>query len=255
MGHREKLLEQYEDALFALYMEEAACSEGKELLAENEQLKSEPNAAVPSGVQARCKKTMQAAFSSHSMTRMKGTAIRAFRILSAAALIILLLFTTAFATSESFRRYTLSTALELFDDYGRLSFSDQYNQTTTLNTAVCNYNITLPWLPTGYELTDGWDLKKSDFAEYYDAQGNSLSVQITLVDSSANYQFDTENATIESVEIQGYPAKLLIKDYDGVKNRSLLWIDEAKQVIVQVWATGLSETELVQMANGISWQG
>lgn len=253
MANREKLLEQYEDALFALLMDEVAHSEGKKALALNEQLNSDPNAAVPLNIQARCQKTIQAAFSNHSLTSIKQASIRIFRLLSAAALIILLLFTTAFATSESFRRYTLGAVLEIFDDYGKLNFSVPSNNSSNNSTEVCNYNITLPWLPHGYELTDGWDLKKSDFAEYYDAQGNSLSVQVTLIDSGANYQFDMEDACEKLLEIQGYPAKLIVKDYSGVTTHSLLWIDEAKQIVIQIWATGLNETELLHFANGIRW--
>ena len=257
MANREKLLEQYEDALFALLMDEVAHSEGKKALALHEQLNSDPKAAVPLNIQVRCQKTIQAAFSNHSLTSIKQASIRIFRLLSAAALIILLLFTTAFATSETFRRYTLDAVLEIFDDYGRLNFgihSDNSSNTPPLSsTEVCNYNITLPWLPDGYELTDGWDLKKSDFAEYYDTRGNSLSVQVTLIDSGANYQFDLEDASEKSLEIQGYPAKLIVKDYSGIKTNSLLWIDEAKQIVVQIWTTGLNETELLQLANGIRW--
>lgn len=47
MTKHEKLQEQYEDALFALLMEEFAAEEGKSALEENERLKCDPAFDVP----------------------------------------------------------------------------------------------------------------------------------------------------------------------------------------------------------------
>ena len=47
MTHREELWENYEDALMALLMDMVAEEEGKQLLQELEQMKSDPRYAVP----------------------------------------------------------------------------------------------------------------------------------------------------------------------------------------------------------------
>lgn len=47
MTRHERLLEEYEDAYFALLMEEVAKQEGERLEALNETLQSDPEAAVP----------------------------------------------------------------------------------------------------------------------------------------------------------------------------------------------------------------
>lgn len=47
---REQLRESYEEALFALLMDEVAVAQGKEALEENERLKRNPDAAVPEQV-------------------------------------------------------------------------------------------------------------------------------------------------------------------------------------------------------------
>lgn len=54
MDHREKLRDRYEDALFALLMDEIAEKEGALAREENEQLKNDPTAAVPEDVDRRC---------------------------------------------------------------------------------------------------------------------------------------------------------------------------------------------------------
>ncbi|MGN9096098.1 hypothetical protein [Flintibacter porci] len=63
MANRETRKEQYEDALFALLMDEMAQEDGKELLRLNEQLKQDPGAAVPEAVQRRCERVIGTAFS------------------------------------------------------------------------------------------------------------------------------------------------------------------------------------------------
>lgn len=47
MTHHEKLVERYEDALFALMMEDVAETEGEKLQELNEQLKRDPSAEIP----------------------------------------------------------------------------------------------------------------------------------------------------------------------------------------------------------------
>ena len=60
MTRREKLQEQYEDALFALLMDDLAIAEGKSAEEENEQLKNDPKYAVPPEVRQRCLNNFQA---------------------------------------------------------------------------------------------------------------------------------------------------------------------------------------------------
>lgn len=59
MTDHEGLMEQYEDALFALLMEGVAEAEGEKALLLNEELKKDPNAEVPEAVRKRCEKTIR----------------------------------------------------------------------------------------------------------------------------------------------------------------------------------------------------
>ena len=62
MNRRQKLQDAYEDALFALLMEDVIEEEGKRLAEENEQLKNDPSAAVPEELHERCVETIHRAF-------------------------------------------------------------------------------------------------------------------------------------------------------------------------------------------------
>ena len=55
MTRREKLQEQYEDALFALLMDDLAVEEGKKAYEENERLKADSSFEVPSESRKRCR--------------------------------------------------------------------------------------------------------------------------------------------------------------------------------------------------------
>ena len=59
MTNRERLQENYEDALFALLMDDVARTEGKRLIRENEALQADPNAAVPENIDRRCMQLIQ----------------------------------------------------------------------------------------------------------------------------------------------------------------------------------------------------
>ena len=60
MTSHEYLVENYEDALFALLMDSVAEAEGAEALLLNEELKKAPSAEVPKAVCDRCEKTIRA---------------------------------------------------------------------------------------------------------------------------------------------------------------------------------------------------
>ena len=53
MTRQERLLEQYEDALFALLMEDVMLQEGERLEALNQQLLADPASAVPESLDRR----------------------------------------------------------------------------------------------------------------------------------------------------------------------------------------------------------
>ena len=59
MTQRERLVEQYEDALFALLMEDVMVREGERLEAWNRRLLEDPAAAVPESLDLRCRKAIE----------------------------------------------------------------------------------------------------------------------------------------------------------------------------------------------------
>ena len=95
MTRREKLQENFEDALFALLMEEVAEQEGQRLLEENEKLKRDPESTVPPEVDRRCLKTIRRAFAKTQRRAAGHTAYRVFRQAAMVAVVGMLLFVTS----------------------------------------------------------------------------------------------------------------------------------------------------------------
>lgn len=87
MTHHEKLVERYEDALFALMMEDVAETEGEKLQELNEQLKRDPSAEIPRELDERCIRTIRTEFGKKNFISARRGAVRVFRVISAATLI------------------------------------------------------------------------------------------------------------------------------------------------------------------------
>ena len=145
MTHHEKLVERYEDALFALMMEDVAETEGEKLQELNEQLKCDPAAEIPEELDERCIRTIRTEFGKKNFKSARRGAVRVFRVISAATLIMMLLFTTAFAASPSFRTQTLTALVEMFDDHSEIRFSGTTNGAET-------HKMSILWMPDGYQI-------------------------------------------------------------------------------------------------------
>ena len=124
MTEHERLLEEFDDAYFALLMEGVARKEGEQLEALNEMLQDNPEAAVPERVDKRCLETIDRHFArEHRKIGLRKTG----KVLRLAAIIMgisMLLFTTAFAVSEEFRVATLNLVRTITEEYTQLDIRE-----------------------------------------------------------------------------------------------------------------------------------
>lgn len=279
MTNRETRKEQYEDALFALLMDEMAQEDGEELLRLNEQLKQDPGAAVPEAVQRRCEKVIGTAFSRRQFRATGRRTVRWLGRLLLAAILGVLLFTAAFALSEDVRVATLNAVLEVMDDRTRITFeeapsgagqSDASNQADTASGLEYHYNIALEWIPEGFELDSG-NYKEngtSDYVIYHSPQDGMINVSVTPYSTGLVVNLDTEDCTKRDVEVHGHPASLYIANESKVENAYhqfgmtniwsdmiIYWIDQEAGVMVDISATNLTEEEMIRLAEGVHCRG
>lgn len=275
MTNRETRKEQYEDALFALLMDEMAQEDGEELLRLNEQLKQDPGAAVPEAVQRRCKRVIGTAFSRRQFRATGRRTARWLGRLLLAAILGVLLFTVAFALSENVRVATLNVLIEVMNDHTKITFENTYSESTETPTEInpgleYHYNIALEWIPEGFELDSGnyEENGTGDYVSYLSPQDGLIEVGVTPYSTGLTKSVNTEGCTKQEVTVQGHSATLYITNEDMLESRyhqygmtniwsqmMIYWLDEELQVIVQVDATNLTEEEMIRLAEGVHWRG
>lgn len=213
MTEHERLLEEFEDARFALLMEGVARKEGKRLEALNEMLQENPEAAVPESVDRRCLEAIDRHFTRERRRAGLRKTGRVLRLAAVVMAISMLLFTSAFALSEDFRVATLNLMLTVTEKYTRFDIrsSEETNRQTSPsgNTASFEYfeNAEIGWIPEGFEYTE----RISDSRVIFEnKQGEYF--EIVLTPGSANVQVDTENPeSLEHVIINGNEGLCVVK--------------------------------------------
>lgn len=244
MTHHEKLVERYEDALFALMMEDVAETEGEKLQELNEQLKRNPAAEIPKELDERCIRTIRTEFGKKNFRSAGRGAVRVFRVVSAATLIIMLLFTTVFAASPSFRAQTLTVLVEMFDDHGEIRFNGITNSAET-------HEMSILWMPDGYQ-TEFEEFDESRMIVRAKGENNkSLNVAATSISKSRSYSFDTEEATEESVMIQNNEAAIYQMETEDGNKITVLWTDMEKGWIVRVTGYNISKEDMLRISENV----
>lgn len=272
MADHEMRKEQYEDALFALLMDEMAQEDGEELLRLNEQLKQDPDAAVPEGVQHRCEKVIGTAFSRRQFRTTRRRTARWLGRLLLAALLGVLLFTTAFAVSENVRVATMHILLEVFDGGMRITFeedqSGEIDQPNTMSTLEYHYNIAFEWMPEGFELVNGSFIEDghSDFVSYVGPQNGSIAVSIAPYYDGLSFTYPTQDHIKQDTMVNGHAAALYIANDVELErihqqcampnvwsSMMIIWIDPDAGVIIYISANNLTEDEMIRLAEGVHW--
>lgn len=96
MTEHERLLEEFEDARFALLMEGVVRKEGERLEALNEMLRENPEAAVPESLDRRCLGTIDRHFARERRRAGLRKTGKVLRLAAVVMAISVLLFTSAF---------------------------------------------------------------------------------------------------------------------------------------------------------------
>ena len=125
------------------------------------------------------------------------------------------------------------------------------------------YSIALEWVPEGFEL----EKYQSDEVSYRNDAGDEILVSVDRYSEDLVYTFDTEDRTAKTVEVQGHRATLYsatekklqsINELFGTElwsDRIVVWMDDANQEIWFVYASNLTEEEMLRLAEGVHWRG
>lgn len=210
MTRREMLREQYEDALFALLMDEVAEAEGKKALEENQRLRDSGEVVIPEATHRRCLRTIARKTAQQKAKRWGRAASKVVSKVAVVALVGMLTFTTVFAASEEFRVRTLNFIIEIFDDRTEIMLPpEQFDPPRQAHTAP---QFSVDWLPEGFELADEGENASMVWRNYEnDDSGAYISVSVKDL-NGGGLNVDTEDAQTQSVQLQGKDVMLVEKD-------------------------------------------
>lgn len=259
MTRREKLQEAYEDALFALLMEDVIEEEGQRLAEKNEQLKRDPSAAVPGELNERCMKTIHRAY---GQRRCKDTGkqvgrsfTKVFSRVAVVAVICMLLFSVAYAVSPEIRVATLNLLIEISDVDTVLSIENKSEQQGSYDTSEAakdvykRFGYRLPKPTKGYELTEKVISNTAAILKYENHERHSIKFRFTK-STGGGYSVDTEDAQrVENISVNGLDGLLLSKD-NWIR---IVWSDPNQTAFISVTGTSVSEDLLWEFVNAMGF--
>lgn len=242
MTRRELLEERYEDALFSLLMDEIAVSEGQKALEENERLNNDPTFQVPEHLNRRCEQTIRRAFAKRTARAVGRVSFKAVKKIAMVAGLAAVLFTGAFAASETVRVNTMNFVMERYGSYAEFGFNDQSAESDD------EMSLTVGWLPEGYVLEE----QESDFSgiryKYQKSKEECISVSYIRT-TGLGMRVNTENAEISEVEINGIMGTWIKTE----KEQQLVLIPRDRDIMIDVVAEGLTEEEFIHVANELEF--
>lgn len=246
MTRRELLQEQYEDALFALLMDDLAVAEGEKALEEHERLQNDPEAAVPDQTIRQGLKTIQRRFSRQSAGKVGRVTAKLISRVAVVALVGMMTFTTAFAASTEFRISTINYLIDVFDDHA--VFSAENVDADKMPT------VSAGWLPESYEQVSYEDTDEYVKVLFGTYDGQSIVVEINS--GNEKNAVDTELAEFGTAVVNGYEAATIKKSgIDGYGNpyerSSVIWVDTLRGCYITVRSNDESVEVLLQVANQI----
>ena len=245
---KQKLLEQYDDAAFALLMDEYAEEEGARLMAEFEAAQAAGQVPqMPAELDEQCRRMIR-----RDRAKKRGIrAARSFRKVAVKAAVAVLVFigliTTVVMSVEALRIPVLNFIVEQYEKYAILSSektSPDYISHDTPHGVGVNPLESL--LPENYQLGTFDNSVEGHLLVTY--LGNEDEYVSYTVYPATNLSFyDIENAEAESVTVMGYNALFIEKN--GYR---LIWFNDTDNTAHSLTATHLSYNDFWALAECLS---
>lgn len=254
MNHRKQLLEQYEDAKFALLMDSVAEQEGYELLKEAERLNNDPNAAIPHELDQKCMRIIKHGFWQKQVKSAGHLSVRVIKRIAVVLVAAVMLMAVAYATIPQVRVGVLNLILTITDEYTNLGLQQEGTSQRgesgehSGRDAIPYFDI--PNAVDGYSLTVSESFKSERSYCYESEEGCEYRISISVASASSAYLIDTEDAqVVQNIAINGY--KGIYIENKGWK--TVVWVDTDHSVYVDVSSNSLDMQTLLQLAEEIKY--
>lgn len=219
MSNREQLFEKYEDALFALLMDDLAEVEGERLLELNEALKDDPDAAVPIDVQQRCIDIINREFAKKKRTASRQRAKKVLKIFPWAVVIAMALMAVAMAAFPAFRAGVYNIFKSSTTEYTSWSFGDSSFDQSKKWDSDLSFTLDIPEEFVAREVITNQFYERVYFENN---DGSNSSFSVVYSDNPNNVAFSNNENILDrrTLILQGYEAEFL-------SNNTSIWVNWA----------------------------
>lgn len=246
MTNRERIEENYEDALFAMWMNDFARRRGEQLLEENERLKNDPESAVPETLQRKNLNLIYRELRRNSQHFAFKKVGKVFLQFAATVAIMAALFGAAYALSPEFRAGTLNVLMDL--DERAASFQLVKDESSAPEISAFMPNVTVGWLPEGYNNGTPVQDRLQTTVDCTNADGDLIRVRV-FTEHQTIYSLDVEDsASCEEIMIQGTSAILVKKD----NLLRVMWADQQTNTYILIYSSSVDTDTLLKVAESIS---
>ena len=247
MNEDERLYEQYEDAFFALLMNRVAEANGKELIQKNEELLTDPNAAVPESLSKRCLHTIEKSYRKAQIQKAAKKTLRTLNRVALWILIPLFMFVGVFAASETVRVKTLNYLVETFD-FGTSYelFVGQNNMEVPIEE---NKARVLNAVPADFVLITNEESETSCIYHFQNGHSEAFEVSIYYISeaSVSTVTIDTEDAEVREENLDGQGVSIVHKD----NFYQIFWLEDTSNLMFVVYGEDISLDILQTVAERI----
>ena len=239
---KQKLLEQYDDAAFALLMDEYAEEEGARLMAEFEAAQAAGQVPeMPQELDEQCRRMIRR---DRAKKRGRRAAHKFRRVAVKAAVAVLVcigLMTTVVMSVDALRIPVLNFIVEQYEKYSSLQLNNDA-QNTDANLAN---EYLLGLLPDDYYIISKTDDPIFKITMYENDIGDL--VQFCITQTNGTYNIDTEDAIVSEIVLGDYKAILL--EEDGYQ---AIWYDSVNSIVYNFRATGFTKETFLNLCEQLA---
>lgn len=238
MRTEQTLLDNFEDARFALLMDEYMRAEGRRLAELNRTLQADPSAAVPEKTFENCLVTINRSFREKQRKKASFRRKKLLKNLPLAVVIAAALFVTAMAAVPQFRVGVLNLIKSETSSAITWTIGDKPDKNPTGRMLI--------HVPDGFEMTDHSIADSHEYARYENTANPEQSFQISIYSgTNGSYSISNENYTKhETIKINGEDAEVFVND----TMVWMMWLDPQVPYIGSLDSVNMPEETMIEIA-------
>lgn len=244
MDEREKLQERYDDAAFALMMDECAELGGEAFLAEfRAAAEAGDLPEIPADMDRLFRDTIKREFAARERKVRFRQFKRAAARVAVAVFAVIGVLSTLVMTVDAIRLPVMNFLIEYYEKYATINGNDASAKSMEDGGSV----YLLGLLPEGYMITSQNLAPKVQITVYNNEAGDIVQFCVNQTDGSFGYSFDTEDAICSEVIVGDYKA-LLIEE----EGYQVIWYDEESCTVYNLRATGFDRDAFFKICNSLA---